>query len=71
MNHIPAENMYFRNHTEWTEQKIMGFKPPNKNRIIQQYHSFKNKALKTSTITRIIHFIIEQKFCKHFLQSPK
>ena len=31
-----AENTYFTNHIEWTEHKIMGFKPANRYQIIWQ-----------------------------------
>ena len=30
MTHILAENTYFKNHTEWTEYKILVLKPGNK-----------------------------------------
>ena len=41
-NHIVGENLYFSNHMKWTEQKIMGFKPANKYRIIQRFLFLKN-----------------------------
>ena len=34
MNHILAENTSFKNHAEWTEHKIIAFKPENKYQII-------------------------------------
>ena len=34
-NHIFAENLYFINHTEPTEQKIMVLKPVNKYQIFK------------------------------------
>ena len=35
-NHISDENKYFTNNIEWTEYKIMGFKPANRYQIIRQ-----------------------------------
>ena len=58
-NHISAENRYFTNHIEWTEHKIMGFKPSNRYQIIWQYF--------LSTIFIIIHFFVKQKLCKHYI----
>ena len=42
MKHISAENACFLNDKEWTENKIMVFKPKNKYQIIWQCHNFKN-----------------------------
>ena len=42
-NHfLAAENTYFTNYIEWTEQKIMTLILAKKYQIIQQCHNFKN-----------------------------
>ena len=68
-NHILAEKIYFKNHIEWTEHKIM---------VVNRQVSaklFDNEIIsKTflSTISTIIHFFIKQRFCKHhFFVEPK
>ena len=62
-NHISAESTYFTNHTEWTEHKIMGFKPTNRYQIIRQ-------SL-LSTISIIIHFFVKQKLCKQYFLGSR
>ena len=57
-----AENTYFTNRLEWTQHKIMIFKPVSKYQIIRHLHNFKNIL---STISTIIHFFIKQTFSKH------
>ena len=39
-NQISGENMYFTNHIEWTEHKIMDFKLGNTYQIIWRCHNF-------------------------------
>ena len=43
--HGPYVNACFKNHTEWTEHKIMVFKPATKYQINWQCHNFKNTLL--------------------------
>ena len=62
-NHISAENTYFTNYLEWTEHKIMGFKPANRYRIIRQSLLF--------MISIIIHFFVNQKLCKHYVYGAE
>ena len=57
-NHISAENLYFTNHIEWIEHKIMGFKPANRYEIIRQ-------SL-LSTISIIIHFLWSKSYVNIF-----
>ena len=61
-NHFSAENTYFTNHTDWTEHKIIGFKPANG--YIPDYSAI-------ALIDNFHHpFLCQPKnFCKHFLQS--
>ena len=54
-NHISVENIYFTKHVEWTEHKIVGFKPANRHQI----------TLQSSFSTISIHFFVKQKLCKH------
>ena len=44
-NHILAGNIYFTNHIQWIEHKIM-LKLANNYQIIQQCHNFKNTLIK-------------------------
>ena len=51
-NHTSAENTYFTNHIEWTECKIIGFKPTSRHQIIRQSLLL--------MISIIIHFFVKQ-----------
>ena len=61
-------NTYFANHIEWTEHKTKILKSTNKYQIKLNLFFLK---LFFSMITSIIHFFIEQNFCKYFLLSHK
>ena len=44
-NRILAENTYFTNNVEWTEQSITVLKPANKYQLIWQCHSLKSTLI--------------------------
>ena len=66
-NHILAENRYFMNYIESTENKTIVLKPQTSTKLLD------NLIILTtflSMISTINHFFIKRKFCKHyFLQS--
>ena len=53
MNHILAENKYFTNHIEQTEDNIMVLNPPNKYQIIWQCHNIQFPASSISLLSKI------------------
>ena len=50
-NHISAENTYFTNYLEWTEHKIMGFKPANRYRCKHYVYGAEHNKLQSKTLT--------------------